>query len=66
MDLMEKVRKRCYNWNSWSKDRAKKENGAGSTGRTTLKTLIGIELSTRISMNFSMEDDCQIEHRHQQ
>ena len=43
MDSMEEVRKKCYNWNSWSKDRAKKENGAGSTGRSTLKTLKGID-----------------------
>ena len=43
METMDEVRKRCYNWNSWSKERAKKENGTGSTGRTTLKILTGID-----------------------
>ena len=43
MEKMEQVRTRCYNWNAWSKDRAKKESGAGSTGRKTLKILTGVD-----------------------
>ena len=27
METMDEVRKKCYNWNTWSKERAKKENG---------------------------------------
>ena len=38
-----KFQRTCYNWNSWAKERAKKENGAGSTGRKTLMTLKGVD-----------------------
>ena len=42
-EFWEQVRKICYNWNSKSKKRAQKENGQGSTGRTTLKVLTGFD-----------------------